>query len=365
MIKCIPVIYHILLSCFKASLFLSIYCILNKLNISKTLSNTNYIHTLNILITVIFIFKISIGYLNYKQIFECIFNIYKFTKNFYISYCTIINYNYNYIEEGIYTTDDDIHDYTSDNFKDLEYRGGEYRRTSYLDDTYSECISRNSSNTHKLTLENKKKINILYIKEILILYVSNTIYICTGIFTNSTFFREFKKLNSFIFNEVQRTHYDFKYDNKELNSNYIELLILKNLINLKNNDYIASSDYSLLYNSFSKLQNSVNKLQSLSFKNDRLSYIDYIINFILILNLLNLISYYTIYIQINNNSYLNGLIIFTTSFITYLINDISMIFINIFKNLDKIFDCESYIFNLNDELFLLNYFYISDLEYKI
>ena len=99
MIKCIPIIRNILLSSFKASLFLSLYCILNNLNISKTLSNTNYTYILNVLITVIFIFKISIGYINYKQIFGCIFDIYKFTKNFYISYCTIINCNVYSIDE--------------------------------------------------------------------------------------------------------------------------------------------------------------------------------------------------------------------------------------------------------------------------
>ena len=46
-------------------------------------------------------------------------------------------------------------------------------------------------------------------------------------------------------------------------------------------------------------------------------------------------------------------------------NAYSNLHVNIFKNLDSIFDCEGYIFNLNDELYLLNYFYISDLEYKI
>lgn len=365
MIKCIPIIRKILLSSFKASLFLSLYCILNSLNISHTLSNANYIYTLNVLITIIFIFKIFIGYINYKQIFDCIFDIYKFTKNFYISYCTIINYNLYSIDDIDNIEDDtnDIHDYTHD--RNLEFMGGNYRRSYYLDDSYSESTSTDSTNIRKLTSENTKKINILYIKEILILYISHTIYIYTGIYTNSTFFREFKKLNSFIFNEVQRAHYDFKYDNKELHSNYLELLILKNLINLKKSDYLSSSDYSILYNSFSKLQNSINKLQTLSFKNNKLSYVEYIINIILALELLNLISYYIIYVQINNNSYLDGLIIFSTSFIIYLINDLSMIFINIFNNLDSIFDCEGYIFNLNDELYLLNYFYINNLEYKI
>lgn len=365
MIKFIPIIRNILLSSFKASLFLSLYCILNNLNITQTLSNTNYTHILNTLIIGIFIFKISIGYINYKQIFSSIFDIYKLTKNFYITYCTIINYNSNYTEDDVDIVENDIHDYTADNFRDLEYRGGDYRRSFYLDDAYSESASRDSSNICKLTSENTKKINIIYIKEILVLYISHTIYIYTGIYTNSTFFREFKKLNSFVFNEVQRVHYEFKYDNKELHSNYLELLVLKNLINLKKNDYLSSSDYSILYNSFSKLQNAIHKLQTLSFKNSKLSYVEYIINFILALDLLNLVSYYTVYVQINNNSYLDGLIIFITSFVIYLINDLSMIFINIFKNLDSIFDCEGYIFNLNDELYLLNYFYISDLEYKI
>jgi hypothetical protein len=365
MIKCIPIIRNILISSFKASFFLSLYCILNNLNITQTLSNSNYTYILNVLITVIFIFKISIGYINYKQIFGCIFDIYKFTKNFFISYCTIINYNCYVIDESDIIENDvsDFHDYTAD--RDLEYRGGNYRRSYYLDDSYSECASADSSIIRKLTSENTKKINILYIKEILILYISHTIYIYTGIYTNSAFFREFKKLNSFIFNEVQRDHYDFKYNNKELHSNYLELLILKNLINLKKSDYLSSSDYSVLYNSFSKLQNSINKLQTLSFKNNKLLYVEYIINIILALELLNLVSYYIIYVQINNNSYLDGLIIFFTSFIMYLINDLSMIFINIFNNLDNIFDCEGYIFNLNDELYLLNYFYISNLEYKI
>ena len=363
MIKCLPVFYTILLSSLKASLFLSLYYLLGKLNISLNSSDINSIYILNLLIILIISFKIYVGYLNYKNIFDCIFNIYKFTKHFYISYCTIINYKY--IEEDIYVSDCEIHDYTSGNY---ESRGISYLGDKYDDEEYEEYednLSYIDKSFNDLSMSKNKKINLLYTKEILIIYISHTIYMYTEIFTNSSFFRESKKINEFIFNEVQKDHYDFNYNSKELHSNYIELLILKNLNHLKINNYITPSDYSILYSSFSNLQNYISKLQALSFKNTKISYLNYIMNCILVLNLSNIVLY-----NIKNNNcfncqYFNGFLIFVISFIVYLINDISMIFINIFKNLHNIFDCESYIYNHNDELFLLNYFYLKNIEYKI
>ncbi len=366
MIKYLHIIHLILLSSFKASLFLSFYCILKKLNINQTLSNTNYTYILNFLTISIIIFKIYIGYLNYKKTFECIFNIYKFTKNFYISYCTIINYKY--IEEDIYTSEYDIHDYTDGNYQNVPSRSRSYSNESYSNESFVDESFREDSYVNNINLASIKKTNMLYIKEILIVYVSHTIYIYTGILSNSSFFREFKKINSFISNEIQRVHYDFKYNNKELHSNYIELLILKNLISLKNNKYIVSNDYYILYDSFYHLQNYIHKLQTLSFKNNKILYGNYLINFILILNLLNLVFVqlkFTLNEQNNFNIYLDGIFIYIISFFIYFINDLSMIFINIFKNLDKLFDCENYIYTLNDELFLLNYLYLSNLEYKL
>lgn len=373
MIKCLPIIYTILLSFLKASLFLTIYLILNKLNITSNLSDINCIYILNLLTILILSFKIYIGYLNYNSAFNCIFNIYKYTKIFYISYCTIIDYKY--IEDDKYTSEygiNDFHDYDNSDYhnSDYEFRGISYIKNSYKDDVYDDDdlsslddISSLGDQINDLSISKIKKNNLLYIKEIIILYISHTIYIYTGIYKNSSFFREFKKINSFIFNEIQKNHYEFHYNTKELHSSYIELLILKNLINIKNKNYITSSQYSILYNSFSNLQDSITKMQTLSFKNNKITYLNYVVNSFLTLNLAN-ISLYYIYNN-RNNYYYYGLILFIISFIIHFINEISINFIDIFKNFDYIFNCEDYIYNINDELFLLNYLYTNNIEYKI
>jgi len=301
-----------------------------------------FISILNLLMYFIICFKIYIAYYNFRNLSNNIFDIQNISKKFFTIYFTTLNLHYIYNEDYNSLNDENFIEYN-----DLEYHG-DYNNINSIDN-----------------IIDIKKINITYMRDLIILYISNILLLNSNNKTDSIFFKDCQKINNYLLDEIQIISYDYIY-NKEIIISFIEYLVLKNLNMLKNNDYIDTLGYNNLIDEFNKLQYVISNIQKSSYYRFSNKFIflhlRYLTNIIFILNIFSIVNYYK---EINNQYILIlVLIISIISFLIFLLDNTLNIFINSFNNIDKLFNCHRLIHNINNDLYILNYFYISNKDYN-
>ena len=264
--------------------------------------------------------KFYISYINFINTFKLLENIYSSTKYLLTMYTILINYEF---------VDNDIDGDIDDN---------------------SINISINIEN-----IQYNKKIQITYIKDLIILYLSisfssifklnNILISCSGN----------KQLLDSLNNEIKQINNS--NNNTSLLLSLIELLILKNFNDLKNLNFINISDYNLLINIFKKLQDLISELSHINSANNTNNLL---ISFTYTVLYLNIII---IYIQYLNNDIYSFLCTVFINFIIIFIDDMINTYLNICKILSNIFDFENYIKEINEDIFMIHYLYISNKEY--
>ena len=283
--------------------------------------NTLYIDKLNILLISLMLIKFYISYINFINTFKLLENIYSSTKYLLTMYTILINYEF---------VDNDI--------------------DGDIDDNNSINISINIEN-----IQYNKKIQITYIKDLIILYLSisfssvfklnNILISCSGN----------KQLLDSLNNEIAQINNS--NNNTSLLLSLIELLILKNFNDLKNLNFINISDYNLLINIFKKLQDLISELTHINSADNTNNLL---ISFTYTVLYLNIII---IYIQYLNNDIYSFLCTVFINFIIIFIDDMINTYLNICKILSNIFDFENYIKEINEDIFMIHYLYISNKEY--
>jgi hypothetical protein len=224
----------------------------------------------------------------------------------------------------------------------------EIDETDELDDT---------DNSVNINIENSqynKKIQLTYMKDMIILYLSLSLSSVFKLKKNLTPYVDNKRLLDYLNNEV-----------KQINNNndgiiiisLIELLILKNFNDLKKLNYININDCNILINAFKKLQELISELYHLN-SNNNINYL--IISFTYVILFLNIIL---IYIQYINNDIYSFIFTVIINFIIIFIDDIINKYLYICNLLSNIFDFETYIKEINEDVFMMHYLYISNKEY--
>ena len=283
--------------------------------------NKFYIEKLNILFMSLLLIKFYLSYSNYIKTLKLLENIYSSTKYLLTIYTILINY---------------------------EYMDSEIDETDELDDT---------DNSVNINIENSqynKKIQLTYMKDMIILYLSLSLSSVFKLKKNLTPYVDNKRLLDYLNNEV-----------KQINNNndgiiiisLIELLILKNFNDLKKLNYININDCNILINAFKKLQELISELYHLN-SNNNINYL--IISFTYVILFLNIIL---IYIQYINNDIYSFIFTVIINFIIIFIDDIINKYLYICNLLSNIFDFETYIKEINEDVFMMHYLYISNKEY--
>ena len=304
----------IIISLFKSISFGSIYLLqpyLHNFNI-----NTLYIDKLNILLISMFLIKFYICYNNYIKIFKLLENIYSSLKYLLTLYTIFINYTY--IDDSIDESDEISINISIDN---IQYN---------------------------------KKLQITHIKDLMILYISISL---------SSIFKLKNQLNSYLNNKqlIEYLNNEVKHINNSDNNTHIllsliELLILKNFNDLYNLNHISKNDQHLLINSFKNLQNNISELSSLN-NNNLYNIIKSLTYIILFLNIT------IIYMQYLNNDIYSFIVTIIINFIIIFIDDILNVYSYIYNILSNIFDFDTYIKEINEDIYMMNYLSISNKEY--
>lgn len=304
----------IIISLFKSISFGSIYLLqpyLHNFNI-----NTLYIDKLNILLISMFLIKFYICYNNYIKIFKLLENIYSSSKYLLTLYTIFINYTY--IDDSIDDSDE------------------------------------NSINISIDNIQYNKKLQITHIKDLMILYISISL---------SSIFKLKNQLNSYLNNKqlIEYLNNEVKHINNSDNNTHIllsliELLILKNFNDLYNLNHISKNDQHLLINSFKNLQNNILELSSLN-NNNLYNIIKSLTYIILFLNIT------IIYMQYLNNDIYSFIVTIIINFIIIIIDDILNVYSYIYNILSNIFDFDTYIKEINEDIYMMNYLSISNKEY--
>lgn len=292
--------------------------------------NAYYIDKLNILFVGLLLIKCYISFTNYINLFKLLNNIYYTTKYIFLLYSIFVNNDYR-----LYLMDD-------------------------IDD--SSNISINLDND-----QSNKKIQIIYIKDLLFLYLtSNLSYIFKLKYNPNLFINkiedkkesnEYKELYKYIEHEIKQINFNNNIDNIRII--FIELLILKSFSNLKKINYINYDDYTTLTINFKKLQKLILQLHN-SIENYN------IYHFIIIITYITLfISIISIYIQYLNNDIYSFLYTILINFIIIYLDDMINISLNISLVLSKIFDFDKYLKELYDDIYIINYLYPIDNEYSL
>ena len=284
--------------------------------------NYLYIDKLNILFISLLLIKFYISYINYIKTFKLLENIYSSTKYLFTIYTILIN-------------NEDI----NEDMNDIEE----------LDNSVN--ISINIENT-----KYNKKIHITYIKDMIIIYLSisfSSVFKLIKIFTS---YLENKQLLEYLNNEIKQINNNSNSNNVLLLP-LIELLILKNFNDLKTLNYINLNDYNLLINTFKRLQDFISDLYNLKGKKN---IYNFIISFTYIILFLNITI---VYIQYLNNDIYSFLCTLLINFIIIFIDDIINKYLDICTILSNIFDFDNFIKELNEDMFMMHYLYISNKEY--
>ena len=304
----------IIISLFKSISFGSIYLLqpyLHNFNI-----NTLYIDKLNILLISMFLIKFYICYNNYIKIFKLLENIYSSSKYLLTLYTIFINYTY---------IDDSIDD--------------------------SDEISINISIDN---IQYNKKLQITHIKDLMILYISISLSSIFKLKNQLISYLNNKQLVEYLNNEVK--HINNSDNNTHILLSLIELLILKNFDDLYNLNHISKNDQHLLINSFKNLQNNISELSSLN-NNNLYNIIKSLTYIILFLNIT------IIYMQYLNNDIYSFIVTIIINFIIIFIDDILNVYSYIYNILSNIFDFDTYIKEINEDIYMMNYLSISNKEY--
>lgn len=285
---------------------------------------TMYINKFNYLLISLLIVKFYIGFNDYKKILKLLEKLYSSTKYLFTLYTISIDYNY------IYNDNSESYDVNID----------------------------------IIDIQSHKKIHIIYIKEILILYISVTLSYIFKL-NNKLIFTEFKQLNQYIYNEIEKirpyTHIDNIHLVKDtITSSFIELLVLKNFNSIKNMNYINQKNQDNLVKNFKKIQDILNELYIMRLWLDDYNIYYLVILFTYIIIYINIIS---IYLQYLNDNIYNFIITLFFNFIIIFIDDIINQYLNICYLLSDIFDFDNYIKEINKDMFIINYLYLSNTEY--
>lgn len=304
----------IIISLFKSISFGSIYLLqpyLHNFNI-----NTLYIDKLNILLISMFLIKFYICYNNYIKIFKLLENIYSSSKYLLTLYTIFINYTY--IDDSIDDSDE------------------------------------NSINISIDNIQYNKKLQITHIKDLMILYISISLSSIFKLKNQLISYLNNKQLVEYLNNEVK--HINNSDNNTHILLSLIELLILKNFNDLYNLNHISKNDQHLLINSFKNLQNNILELSSLNNNNlyDIIKSLTYIILFLNIT---------IIYMQYLNNDIYSFIVTIIINFIIIIIDDILNVYSYIYNILSNIFDFDTYIKEINEDIYMMNYLSISNKEY--
>lgn len=304
----------IIISLFKSISFGSIYLLqpyLHNFNI-----NTLYIDKLNILLISMFLIKFYICYNNYIKIFKLLENIYSSSKYLLTLYTIFINY-------------------------------------TYIDDSIDDS-NENSINISIDNIQYNKKLQITYIKDLIILYISISLSSIFKLKNQLISYLNNKQLVEYLNNEVK--HINNSDNNTHILLSLVELLILKNFNDLYNLNHISKNDQHLLINSFKNLQNNISELSSLNNNNlyDIIKSLTYIILFLNIT---------IIYMQYLNNDIYSFIVTIIINFIIILIDDILNVYSYIYNILSNIFDFDTYIKEINEDIYMMNYLSISNKEY--
>lgn len=304
----------IIISLFKSISFGSIYLLqpyLHNFNI-----NTLYIDKLNILLISMFLIKFYICYNNYIKIFKLLENIYSSSKYLLTLYTIFINYTY--IDDSIDDSDE------------------------------------NSINISIDNIQYNKKLQITHIKDLMILYISISLSSIFKLKNQLISYLNNKQLVEYLNNEVK--HINNSDNNTHILLSLVELLILKNFNDLYNLNHISKNDQHLLINSFKNLQNNISELSSLNNNNlyDIIKSLTYIILFLNIT---------IIYMQYLNNDIYSFIVTIIINFIIILIDDILNVYSYIYNILSNIFDFDTYIKEINEDIYMMNYLSISNKEY--
>ena len=284
--------------------------------------NTLYIDKLNILLISLLLIKFYISYINFINTFKLLENIYSSTKYVLTMYTILINCDF---------TDGDIDGDIDDNDNSIN-------------------ISINTDN-----IQYNKKIQITYIKDLIILYLSISFSSIFKLNNTLISYSGNKQLLDSLNNEIKQINNS--NNNTSLLLSLIELLILKNFNDLKNLNFINISDYNLLINIFKKLQDLISELTHINSANNTNNLL---ISFTYAVLYLNIII---IYIQYLNNDIFSFLCTVFINFIIIFIDDMINTYLNICKILSNIFDFENYIKEINEDIFMIHYLYISNKEY--
>lgn len=304
----------IIISLFKSISFGSIYLLqpyLHNFNI-----NTLYIDKLNILLISMFLIKFYICYNNYIKIFKLLENIYSSSKYLLTLYTIFINYTY--IDDSIDDSDE------------------------------------NSINISIDNIQYNKKLQITHIKDLIILYISISLSSIFKLKNQLISYLNNKQLVEYLNNEVK--HINNSDNNTHILLSLIELLILKNFNDLYNLNHISKNDQHLLINSFKNLQNNISELSSLN-NNNLYNIIKSLTYIILFLNIT------IIYIQYLNNDIYSFIVTIIINFIIIIIDDILNVYSYIYNILSNIFDFDTYIKEINEDIYMMNYLSISNKEY--
>lgn len=308
----------LLISLLKAMSFGSIYLLQSYLH--NIYIHTIYIEKLNILLISLLFIKFFISYTNYIKIFKLLENIYTSIKYILTTYTITINQEY--MDNNLDDIEDNIYDNIENN------------------------IENNIDN-------NSIKLQISYIKDLIILYISLSF---SSIFKLDKYFISYldnKELLEYLQNEIK--HINNKDNSTHLLISLIELLILQNFNNL---NYINNTDKLLLIDHFNKLQNLILELYSL--------------NNIQLYRILQLFTYFIlffniiiIYIQYLNDDIISFIITILINFSIIFIDDIINSYLYIFDVLSNIFDFDNYIKEINEEIYIINYLNLSNKEFSL
>jgi hypothetical protein len=197
-----------------------------------------------------------------------------------------------------------------------------------------------------------KKHNLIYIKELLVLYIS---YIFNLHNNNNNYNQDFYKFENFMNNEIRKLYHNININKDHFNIEYLNYLIIKHLY-LSNNtlQIVSSSNYKILYKINNNLYNDIlNFYNKLILKDNFIIIFNLFYNLIYYINAINLIIYFIII----NSEY--GIIYILILYIIILNFEILS-----YKYIQQN-DIHDKLTNLLDEIFIFHNFYLQNIQYKL
>lgn len=310
----------------------------------------NFLYIIIILLLTLFtlFYKIYLLYYNYYIYNSLLDNITKNLKLYYINYALSLN-----LVQNIKTQNTNSINYNSnDNIIDI-YDSDQYLSDNDIED--SKYII-NEYNDNLIYQNELKKYNLLYIKELLVLYITYII----NLYNNKkdgkiNYNKDFYKYENFINNEIRKLYHNININKEQFNLEYLNYLIIKHLYLSFNTLHIISiSNYKILYKINNELYTDIlNFYKMIIIKNNLYTLFNIFYNLIYYINAINLIIYFLII----NLEY--GIIYILILFCLLLIFEI------ISNKNYEIYNINDYLINLLDEIFIFHNFYLQNIQYNI